>query len=179
VVATQRPSVDVVTGLIKANLPARVAFAVSSQVDSRTILDGVGAEKLLGKGDALYAPSDSAKQIRLQGTFVSDKEIANVVGFWRHQVPAGIKEAVTLEELEEAAVEEDEADELLDEAREVVMSTDRASTSLLQRKLRVGYNRAARLMDLLEDEGIVGPPEGNSRTREVLVNHDVDVLQDE
>src|SRR5579883_443897 len=179
VVATQRPSVDVVTGLIKANLPARIAFAVSSQVDSRTILDGVGAEKLLGKGDALYAPSDSAKQIRLQGTFVSDKEISNVVGFWRHQVPAGIKEAVSLEELEEVAAEEDDADELLDDAREVVMSTERASTSLLQRKLRIGYNRAARLMDLLEEEGVVGPPEGNSRTREVLVNHDVDVLEDE
>jgi S-DNA-T family DNA segregation ATPase FtsK/SpoIIIE len=179
VVATQRPSVDVVTGLIKANLPSRIAFAVSSQVDSRTILDGVGAEKLLGKGDALYAPSDSAKQVRLQGTFVSDKEIANVVGFWRHQVPAGIKETVSLEELEEAAAEEDAADDLLDDAREVVMSTDRASTSLLQRKLRVGYNRAARLMDLLEEEGIVGPPEGNSRTREVLVNHDVDVLEEE
>ncbi|MFI5268813.1 MAG: DNA translocase FtsK, partial [Chloroflexota bacterium] len=179
VVATQRPSVDVVTGLIKANLPARIAFAVSSQVDSRTILDGVGAEKLLGKGDALYAPSDSAKQIRLQGTFVSDKEINNVVGFWRHQVPSGIKEAVTLEDLEQAAVEEDESDDLMDQARDLVMATERASTSLLQRKLRIGYNRAARLMDLLEEQGLVGPPEGNSRTREVLLNHEIDVLEDE
>ena len=154
-------------------------FAVSSQVDSRTILDGVGAEKLLGKGDALYAPSDSAKQIRLQGTFVSDKELANLVGFWRHQTPTGVTESVTLEELEQAAAEEDEADELLEEARDLVMATDRASTSFLQRKLRIGYNRASRLMDLLEAEGLVGPPEGNSRTREVLVNHDVDVLEDE
>jgi len=179
VVATQRPSVDVVTGLIKANLPARIAFAVSSQVDSRTILDGVGAEKLLGKGDALYAPSDSAKQIRLQGTFVSDKEINNLVGFWRHQVPAGIKEAVSLADLEQAAAEEDETDELMEQARDLVMATERASTSLLQRKLRIGYNRAARLMDLLEAEGLVGPPEGNSRTREVLLNHEIDVLEDE
>ncbi|HLY65125.1 MAG TPA: DNA translocase FtsK [Chloroflexota bacterium] len=179
VVATQRPSVDVVTGLIKANLPARIAFAVSSQVDSRTILDTVGAEKLLGKGDALYAPSDSAKQIRVQGTFVSDKEINNLVGFWRHQVPDGIKEDVSLDDLVQAAVEEDENDELLAEAREIVMSTDRASTSLLQRKLRIGYNRAARLMDLLEEEGTVGPAEGNSRAREVLVTHDIEVLEDE
>ena len=177
--ATQRPSVDVVTGLIKANLPARIAFAVSSQVDSRTILDGVGAEKLLGRGDALYAPSDSAKQIRLQGTFVSDKEIGNVVGFWRHQIPAGLKEEVSLDELVQAAIEEDENDELLAEAREIVMVSDRASTSLLQRKLRIGYNRAARLMDLLEDEEVVGPPEGNSRTREVLVHHEVEVLEED
>ncbi|HVA23657.1 MAG TPA: DNA translocase FtsK [Chloroflexota bacterium] len=179
VVATQRPSVDVVTGLIKANLPSRIAFAVSSQVDSRTILDGVGAEKLLGKGDALYAPSDSAKQIRLQGTFVSDTEINNLVGFWRHQVPAGIKETVSLAELEQAAAEEDESDDLMEEARDLVMATERASTSLLQRKLRIGYNRAARLMDLLEEEGLVGPPEGNSRTREVFANHEVEVLEDE
>ncbi len=178
VVATQRPSVDVVTGLIKANLPSRIAFAVSSQVDSRTILDSVGAEKLLGRGDMLYAPSDSAKQIRVQGTFVSDKEIGNVVGFWRHQVPTGMKEDVSLEELEVTAQEEDDSDELLDDAREVVMSVDRASTSLLQRKLRIGYNRAARLIELLEDEGVVGPPEGNSRTREVMVNHAVEVLED-
>src|SRR5712691_11867164 len=179
VVATQRPSVDVVTGLIKANLPARIAFAVSSQVDSRTILDGVGAEKLLGRGDALYAPSDSAKQIRLQGTFVSDKEISNLVGFWRHQVPAGVKEEVSLNDLVQAAIEEDENDELLAEAREIVMASDRASTSLLQRKLRIGYNRAARLMDLLEDDGVVGPPEGNSRAREVLVHHEVDVIEED
>jgi DNA segregation ATPase FtsK/SpoIIIE, S-DNA-T family len=179
VVATQRPSVDVVTGLIKANLPSRIAFAVSSQVDSRTILDGVGAEKLLGKGDALYAPSDSAKQVRLQGTFVSDKEIGNVVGFWRHQVPVGIKEDVSLADLEQAAADEDAADDLLEEAREIVMSSERASTSLLQRKLRIGYNRAARLMDLLEEENVVGPPEGNSRTREVLLNHEVEIVEDE
>ncbi len=179
VVATQRPSVDVVTGLIKANLPARIAFAVSSQVDSRTILDGVGAEKLLGRGDALYAPSDSAKQIRLQGTFVSDKEISNLVGFWRKQIPVGVTEEVSLDDLVQAAIAEDENDELLAEAREIVMAGDRASTSLLQRKLRIGYNRAARLMDLLEDEGVVGPPEGNSRTREVLIHHDVAVLEDD
>jgi DNA segregation ATPase FtsK/SpoIIIE, S-DNA-T family len=152
---------------------------VSSQVDSRTILDTVGAEKLLGRGDALYAPSDSAKQVRVQGTYVSDKEINNLVGFWRHQVPAAFKEAVTLADLEQVAVEEDAADDLLDEARELVMSTERASTSLLQRKLRIGYNRAARLMDLLEEENVVGPPEGNSRTREVLMNHDVEVLEEE
>ncbi|HEU0167233.1 MAG TPA: DNA translocase FtsK, partial [Chloroflexota bacterium] len=179
VVATQRPSVDVVTGLIKANLPARIAFAVSSQVDSRTILDGVGAEKLLGRGDALYAPSDSSKQIRLQGTWVSEKEIANVVGFWRHQTPANVQEAVSLADLEHAAEEEDSNDDLLEDARSIVMSTERASTSLLQRKLRIGYNRAARLMELLEDEGTVGPAEGNSRTREVLVTHEIEVLEDD
>ena len=180
VVATQRPSVDVVTGLIKANLPTRIAFAVSSQVDSRTILDTVGAEKLLGRGDMLYAPSDSAKQIRVQGTFVSDNEINNMVDFWRRQVPSGTKEAVSLEELEQAAEEvDDEADDLLEEARDIVMASDRASTSLLQRKLRVGYNRASRLIEQLEEEGVVGPPEGNSRTREVLLNHNVEVYEDQ
>ncbi|MDE3076235.1 MAG: DNA translocase FtsK, partial [Chloroflexota bacterium] len=158
---------------------SRIAFAVSSQVDSRTILDTVGAEKLLGRGDMLYSPSDSAKQTRVQGTFVSDREITNLVGFWRHQVPAGVTEAVSLEELDHVAEEMDQADDLLEGAREIVMSVDRASTSLLQRKLRIGYNRAARLIERLEEEGLVGPPEGNGRTREVLVNHDVDVLEDE
>lgn len=167
VVATQRPSVDVVTGLIKANFPTRISFTVTSQVDSRTILDQGGAEKLLGRGDMLFLPSDVPKPMRLQGTYVSDGEILDLVSFWHNARPAagaeGSPEAVSFE-----PVVEEEGDDLYEQAVEMVSTHNRVSTSLLQRRLRIGYNRAARLMELLEEEGIVAPAE-NGKSREVLV----------
>lgn len=168
VIATQRPSVDVVTGLIKANFPARISFAVTSQVDSRVVLDTAGAETLLGQGDMLYMAPDSSKLVRLQGCFVSDEEIERVVQFWTKAVPFGAEIKAPWGEIE-AASEDEERDDLLDEAIALLRQHERASTSLLQRRLRIGYPRAARLMDQLEDEGIVGPPESGGRWREVLI----------
>lgn len=166
VVATQRPSVDVVTGLIKANFPTRVAFAVTSQIDSRVILDQVGAEKLLGRGDMLYMPTDAVKPMRLQGTYVSDGEILELVDYWKQAKPAVVEEetggAVVFE-----PVDEEDSDDLYEQAVEIVSQHSRVSTSLLQRRLRIGYNRAARIMELLEEEGLVGPAEGG-KSREVL-----------
>jgi S-DNA-T family DNA segregation ATPase FtsK/SpoIIIE len=168
IIATQRPSVDVVTGLIKANFPARIAFMMTSQVDSRTILDRAGAEKLLGRGDMLYQPPDGPAPVRLQGAHVSDQEIERLVEFWkRSPLHAGI-EAVPEEEFaaaEKAAGEAD--DDLLQEATDVVRKFRTASVTLLQRHLRIGYARAARLMDCLEERGIVGPADG-SKQRPVL-----------
>lgn len=168
VVATQRPSVDVITGLIKANITARVAFAVASQVDSRTILDTAGAERLLGEGDMLYQASDIAKPRRIQGAMVRESEVKRVVSFIKSQVP----EVVYPEEITEYKPEPKEIegpeDELYEKALEIVVSSQRASASLLQRRLRVGYARAARLLDLLEAKGVIGPQEG-SKPREVLV----------
>jgi S-DNA-T family DNA segregation ATPase FtsK/SpoIIIE len=173
IIATQRPSVDVVTGLIKANFPTRIAFAVSSQVDSRTILDGAGAEKLLGRGDMLYMPTDAAKPKRLQGVFVSDQEIERLVGFWTQERFREVERPVYDHLLEEAKPAVDELtgvdDPLLDRARELAAEHSRVSTSLLQRRLRVGYPRAARLMDMLEEEGVIGPAEG-SGSREVYLD---------
>ncbi len=174
IVATQRPSVDVVTGLIKANFPTRIAFAVSSQVDSRTILDHAGAEKLLGRGDMLFMATDAAQPKRLQGVFVSDQEIDALVGFWRkeavqHRLPTFdhlIKEARERQAQEEA---EGQRDALFERARELALEHTRVSTSMLQRRLRIGYPRAARLMDDLEAEGVVGSAEGGG-SREVLVS---------
>ncbi|MDH4208130.1 MAG: DNA translocase FtsK, partial [Anaerolineae bacterium] len=168
VIATQRPSVDVVTGLIKANFPARISFAVTSQVDSRVVLDTAGAETLLGQGDMLYMAPDSSKLVRLQGCFVSDEEIERVVQFWTKAVPFGAEVKAPWGAIE-ATAEENERDDLLDEAIALLRQQERASTSLLQRRLRIGYPRAARLMDQLEDEGIVGPPESGGRWREVLI----------
>jgi S-DNA-T family DNA segregation ATPase FtsK/SpoIIIE len=175
VIATQRPSVDVVTGLIKANFPARISFAVTSQVDSRVIVDTTGAEKLLGRGDMLYMSSDSSKLVRLQGCFVSDAELQKLVGYWRgFRTTAPLPPGTSLVQQplwEEMAAKEKEAaakDELLDKAIEIVREQDRASVSFLQRKLRIGYQRASRLIDLLEEEGIIGPEEGTSRGRQVL-----------
>ena len=173
IIATQRPSVDVVTGLIKANFPTRIAFAVSSQVDSRTIIDGAGAEKLLGRGDMLFMPTDASKPRRLQGTFVSDQELDRIVGWWtndrfRHLRPEDMDhllEEVRAEDAEVAAAEED--DPLYEAAKELALQHSRISTSLLQRRLHVGYPRAARLVDLLELNGIVGGGEGG-HSREVL-----------
>ena len=175
VIATQRPSVDVVTGLIKANFPTRIAFAVSSQVDSRTILDGGGAEKLLGRGDMLFMPTDASKPKRLQGSFVSDAELDRVVAWWtndrfRHLRPDAQDHLI--DEAREATgveVERDgEEDPLYEAARELALQHTRVSTSLLQRRLHVGYPRAARLIDLLEEEGVVGAAEGG-QSRQVLV----------
>jgi len=182
VIATQRPSVDVVTGLIKANFPSRIAFAVSSQVDSRVILDGPGAEKLLGRGDGLYMSSDSAKLVRLQGCFVSDEELHRLVHHWRTQTgrsdsPPVAKPVVQQPLWEDmiAQVEEEErqrTDPLFDDAVKLVRAQGRASISLLQRKLGVGYSRAARIVDQMEDAGIVGPYEGAGTLREVLLPQD-------
>ena len=168
VLATQRPSVDVITGLIKANFPARIAFAVSSMVDSRTILDSPGAEKLLGRGDMLYQPADEGKAIRLQGTYLSDREIEEVVGFWKAN-PSREMEHIPASEMEPPAHEEesDSDDKLLNDAIRVLREYKRASVSLLQRRLSIGYTRAARLLDVLEDRGIVGPSE-DGRSRVVL-----------
>lgn len=170
VVATQRPSVDVITGLIKANIPSRVAFAVSSQIDSRTILDMAGAEKLLGRGDMLFYPVGMSKPIRVQGVFVADKEVEAIVSYLKSQgTPEYREEVVNLPEETEGAIEID--DELLPDAARIVIESGQASISMLQRRLRVGYNRAARLMDLLEGKGIVGGFEG-SKPRAVLMGWD-------
>lgn len=171
VLATQRPSVDVVTGLIKANFPSRVSFAVSTSVDSRVILDMAGAEQLLGRGDALYMAPEVAKPIRLQGSYVSDEEIERVVNFWKKQKPKEsspppVQLSMPLSWREEP--EEEPEDELLPEAIALVRRHNRASAALLQRRLRVSYNRAARLIELLERKGIVGPEE-QGRSREVLL----------
>ncbi|MCS7172674.1 MAG: DNA translocase FtsK [Armatimonadetes bacterium] len=165
VVATQRPSVDVITGLIKANIPSRIAFAVSSMADSRTILDAPGAEKLLGRGDMLYLPIGASRPTRVQGVFVSDPEIEQLVDFWKDQgrpaYDAGLLQA-------QGAEEEGEGDELLAQAARIVVQAGYGSVSLLQRKMRIGYVRAARLVDQLEARGIVGPAQG-ANPREVLV----------
>ncbi len=185
VIATQRPSVDVVTGLIKANFPARIAFAVASSVDSRVILDQPGAERLLGRGDMLFQPPDAAAPVRMQGAFVSEPELARLIRFWKTAAlggeptqevearPAAAEARQSGEPpkqvplWEEAAAQADR-DEIFDEAVQVVRQMRRASISLLQRRLRIGYTRAARLIDQLEEAGIVGPAQGGSHAREVL-----------
>jgi S-DNA-T family DNA segregation ATPase FtsK/SpoIIIE len=171
IIATQRPSVDVVTGLIKANFPSRISFAVTSQVDSRVILDTPGAEKLLGRGDMLYMASDSSQLVRLQGSYVSTKELNKLVRFWKRATIYDLEEAegpAPWEGMELKA--ESERDDLLEQAIELVCQHEWASTSFLQRRLRIGYPRAARLMDQLEELGVVGPAEGGGRSRPVLVD---------
>ncbi|MFC4103506.1 FtsK/SpoIIIE family DNA translocase [Paenibacillus xanthanilyticus] len=171
IIATQRPSVDVITGVIKANIPSRIAFGVSSQVDSRTILDMVGAEKLLGRGDMLFLPVGMSKPIRVQGAFLSDAEVEAVVNFSRGQAEAEYKEDL-VPELDESDSEQDEQlDELFDQAVRIVLEAKQASVSLLQRRMRVGYNRAARLIDQMEAKAVIGPYEG-SKPREVLMSLD-------
>ena len=169
-IATQRPSVDVITGLIKANIPSRIAFSVTSQVDSRTILDHPGAEKLLGRGDMLFSPIGAVRPIRVQGAFISDAETERLVQFWRAQ-----GEAAYVDDLVRAGVEAGEegvgTDALLGDAARLIVRAGYASVSLLQRKMRIGYVRAARVVDQLEEKGIVGPPQG-SNPREVLVGLD-------
>lgn len=174
ILATQRPSVDVITGLIKANIPCRIAFAVSSQVDSRVILDTQGAEKLLGKGDMLYLPPEQAKPLRIQGAFVLDKETSALVSFLKNQgiTPQYTEEVTTMSKSGAVTVAgvDGEIDDLFKEAVKIVCQYDRASASLLQRRLSVGYARAARIVDQLEGAGVVGPAEG-SKPREVLIQN--------
>nr|WP_157464092.1 DNA translocase FtsK [Carnobacterium gallinarum] len=174
ILATQRPSVDVITGIIKANVPSRIAFAVSSSIDSRTIIDGSGAEKLLGRGDMLFLPMGENKPVRVQGAFISDEEVERVVHFVTEQQGANYQEEMMPSEIVEPIAGEVQ-DELYDEAVAMVLEMQTASISLLQRRFRIGYNRAARLVDEMEMRGIVGPSEG-SKPRKVniteLPNHD-------
>ena len=177
IVATQRPSVDVITGLIKANIPSRIAFAVSSQIDSRTILDAGGAEKLLGMGDMLFMPVGASKPVRIQGTYVRDEEISDVLNFIKKHSSADYSEEM-IQEMDKRAVpekgagdsgdEDDSQDPMLKTAVEVVIDAGQASTSLLQRRCKLGYARAARIMDEMEQLHIIGPYEG-SKPRQVLI----------
>ncbi len=176
IIATQRPSVDVITGLIKANFPTRISFSVPSQIDSRTILDVAGAEKLLGSGDMLYFPIGAAKPKRLRGAFVSDKEVSRLVRFWRERRDInGDIVAETFAALEPPPGSEE--DSMLEEARRLAIESNRISTSFLQRRLRIGYPRAARIMDMLEEEGIISPAEPG-KPREVLGGDNGDNLDD-
>lgn len=168
IVATQRPSVDVITGLIKANIPSRIAFSVSSAIDSRTIIDMSGAEKLLGKGDMLYYPVGAAKPKRAQGAFMSDEEVETLVSFIKNQTEEVNYNDEILEEGQKMGAPEESVDEFLEDAIEFVIQSEQASASLLQRRFRVGYNRAARLVDCMEERGIIGPARG-SKPREVLM----------
>ncbi len=182
VIATQRPSVDVITGVIKANIPSRIAFAVSSQIDSRTILDTAGAEKLLGRGDMLYSPVGATKPLRVQGCFVTDHEVERIVTFIKDSQKKLTYDEKIMEEIERQAVSDkkkggdkdsgggfEAEDEMLPSAIECVVDMGQASTSLLQRKLKLGYARAARIMDVMEEKGIIGPSEG-SKPRQVLIS---------
>lgn len=173
ILATQRPSVNVITGVIKANVPSRIAFAVSSQFDSRTILDMSGAEKLVGKGDMLFSPMGGGKPTRVQGTFISDSEVHDVIEFVKGQVQEAEYADDVIHSIDKADTPEtpDDADELLSEAIEAVVSAGQASVSMLQRRFRIGYNRAARIVDQMEARGIIGPPEG-SKPRQVLMTKD-------
>ena len=166
--ATQRPSVDVLTGMIKANFVTRIAFAVSSQVDSRVILDSVGAEKLLGRGDMLYNSGDVSKPQRIQGAWVSDQELQRLVTYWKRQglprfTQGDVEEMTSLSQSEE----QDEAEEMYQKAVGLTEQFNRVSTSLLQRRLGIGYPRAARLMDLMEDRGVLTASE-DGKSREVV-----------
>ena len=179
IIATQRPSVDVVTGLIKANFPSRISFGVTSQVDSRTILDVAGADKLLGRGDMLYLPIDASKPARVQNVFIGDGEIAELVNFWKSTPWPRLRRIDLLDGADEdgdgaaggglSQAGDPGRDDMTDKAIELAMSQRKLSTSLLQRRLRIGYPRAARLMDQLEEEGVVGPGEG-SKSRDVIIN---------
>jgi DNA segregation ATPase FtsK/SpoIIIE, S-DNA-T family len=182
IIATQRPSVDVITGVIKANLPARIAFQVASQVDSRTIIDTKGADMLIGRGDMLFTPPGTSRIVRAQGAFVSDEEVQAIVEFLKVNGPPQYQQSVQ-QHIDSAANEDDDGDgadgdgdlgddeELLRQALDVLRTTRRASTSMLQRRLRIGYNRAARVMEIMEDKGYVGPENGSS-PREILVDLD-------
>jgi S-DNA-T family DNA segregation ATPase FtsK/SpoIIIE len=176
IVATQRPSVDVITGVIKANIPARIAFQVASRVDSRTILDAMGADKLLGKGDMLYLPPGSGNLKRAQGALITDKELESIVGFIARQgkptydpeIHQQLSKPTANTDIE-SGIDEDE--ELIQQCIEVIRSEQKASVSLLQRRLRLGYTRAARIMDELEGRGIVGPSKG-AEPRDILIDLD-------
>ena len=177
ILATQRPSVDIITGLIKANFPCRISFRVASKVDSRTVLDGNGSEALLGRGDLLFIPPGSSRLVRLHSPYVTEPEISRVVDWWKEQAPPQYEkkllEPLKKEEMGPAGAEpspgeaEEVRDEVYQEAVRLVLESRKASTSLLQRRLRLGYGRAARLIDMMQEDGVVGPPDG-SRPREVL-----------
>lgn len=170
VIATQRPSVDVITGVIKANIPSRISFAVSSQIDSRTILDSAGAEKLLGKGDMLFYPVGEAKPIRIQGAFISEGEVERVVNYIKDEQGGPNYEDKIIEQIDTNVVKtSSDSDELLDEAIRVVVDAGQASTSLLQRRLRIGYNRAARIIEEMEDREIISKKDG-TKPRQILID---------
>jgi DNA segregation ATPase FtsK/SpoIIIE, S-DNA-T family len=177
VLATQRPSVDVITGLIKANFPSRISFRVATRVDSRTVLDVMGAEHLLGKGDMLYLPPGSSRLIRVHGAFVTEPEINRVVDFWKRQATPDYDQSFLIappsdEDAEAGPAEFDgEEDPLYRDAVRVVLEMGKASTSTLQRRLRLGYGRAARILDMMQRDGLIGPPDG-SKPREVLKSPD-------
>jgi len=179
IVATQRPSTEVITGLIKANIPSRIAFSVGSGIDSRTILDQVGAEKLLGKGDMFFLPIGVNSPIRIQGSFITDEEIEKIIDFTKKQQEASyVDDFMKLEEEKEENTSQNyesgsssSEDELYDQVVDFVVKTQKASASLLQRKFKIGYNKAATLIDELEEKGIIGPATGNSKPREVLVQY--------
>ncbi|NLE65967.1 MAG: DNA translocase FtsK [Lentisphaerae bacterium] len=179
ILATQRPSVNVITGTIKANFPARISFQVAQKVDSRTILDTGGAEKLLGRGDMLFLPPGTSKLIRAQGAFTTDEEIGAITDFWRRKGEPHYETSIKAS-MESAAPsggqDEEVDDEMVEQSIAIIRETRRASTSMLQRRLRIGYNRAGRLMDILEDKGIVGPPNG-SNPREILIDLDGEIPQ--
>ncbi|WP_372797864.1 DNA translocase FtsK, partial [Pontiella sp.] len=180
ILATQRPDVKVITGTIKANFPVRIAFKVSQKVDSRTILDRMGADSLLGKGDMLVLPPGSDKLIRSQGAFTSDPEIDNVTNFWKEQSQpefiTEIHEKIEKPTTDLPEMDDGGDDEIIEQALEVIRQTKRASTSSLQRRLRIGYTRAARVMDQLEERGIIGPPDG-AGPREILIDLDGEIPQ--
>ncbi|MBR6444282.1 MAG: DNA translocase FtsK [Firmicutes bacterium] len=174
IVATQRPSADVITGLIKGNIPSRIALTVASMVDSRVILDMTGAEKLVGKGDMLFSSVDAGKPRRVQGTFISDEEINSVIEFVKSQVDEHQYAEEIIDSIEnpgKPGINSDDEDELLPDAIETVVNAGQASVSMLQRRFRIGYNRAARIMEMLEERGIVGPPDG-ARPRQVLMTEE-------
>ncbi len=188
IVATQRPSTDVITGVVKANIPSRISFAVSSSIDSRTILDQTGAEKLLGKGDMLFKPMGENVPIRIQGAYVSDEELQKIVDFTISQQKANYDHSIT-EDMSEVSSDsgkyddgyeskEEYDDPLYNDIVDFAMEFGKISASLIQRKYRIGYNRAARIVDLLEERGIIGPQNG-SKPREVLIKKDSNNDSDE
>jgi S-DNA-T family DNA segregation ATPase FtsK/SpoIIIE len=188
ILATQRPSVNVITGLIKANVPSRIALQVASQIDSRTILDQVGAEKLLGQGDMLFLSGELSKPIRLQSAFISEDELKNVVNYLKDQSSAQELDSINLDGDNKdgnadaffgSMVNDDEdEDDLYEDAKQAVLEAGKASTSYLQRKLRVGYSRAARLIDILEERGVIGAADG-AKPREILGGNDNGGYEDE
>jgi len=179
VLATQRPSTDILTGLIKANFPARISFAVASGIDSRVILDGSGAETLLGRGDMLFLSPEAGSPLRLQGVFISDREIEGLLAYWRNEVGEHYhSEKPPWDDLIARIAVVEERDEIIEKAIALVKNKREASASLLQRGLHIGYPRAARLMDELEELGVVGRPQSGGRTREVLIGQDDDPLLD-
>lgn len=179
IIATQRPSVDVITGTIKANIPSRISFSVSSQIDSRTILDMSGAEKLLGKGDMLFYPSFYSKPVRVQGAFISDDEVENVVNFLKEENEADYDEGIIEDIQNPKEVDVQDGDELFPDAIELVVNEGQASISLIQRKLRVGYARAGRIVDQMEERGIVGGHEGSKPRKVLITKADLDNTDNE